>query len=217
MRRSYRLGCLVAALGSLSSRRRRCASATAVLALLTLALVASGCGVPTSKLPRVFSLSGLPQALSEPLPTPPAPHFPNTQVVQVPVFLVTLDDHLVAVTDYVHRPATAQSILDALASGPTATQSADGYQTALLAGSHLTIRGIPNGVAVVNLDNLFLDLTGEGPELECGQIVLSLTKNFRQIHAVRFYFDNLPTPTEIGQGEVVYRAVTPADYTGLRS
>ncbi|MGH9305177.1 MAG: GerMN domain-containing protein [Acidimicrobiales bacterium] len=181
------------------------------------AVILTSCGVPTSSSPKPLSPSVLPQVLTQPAPTLPPTKLHEIGAVEVPIYLLNPEDRLTSLVQYVHDPATPQEVLDALAKGPTTSQIDQGYQSALLPGSHLVIEGTPKNTAVVELDPFFFELTGQATALECGQIVDTLTTNFHRITRVKFRYAGASTAVEIGSGEVVFRAVDASDYRNLIS
>ncbi len=201
--------------------RSRCSHGCALLVLAAslscgLGLGLTGCGVPVSASPQPLSAGLLPKALSESLPTLPPPKPLSARDVPVPIYLVNPLQRLVIEARIVAKPLTAQSVLDVLEQGPLPHESQAGLFTALLPGSHLSVLAVAHGVAKVQLDNNFFELVGESAVLELAQIVDTLTKALPQkVKSVQFYFDDVPTEAEIGNGSLVARPVTPKDYASL--
>jgi len=162
----------------------------ALLALL--ALVAAGCDGDEEAVP--------PPDTAGPVDTTPQPT-PETSTFAV---YLLRDGEIAPVRRTVaSTPAVARSALEALMTGPTGDEEADGLVTAIPEGTTLLDVSIADDVATVDLSGTFDDGGGSASMLgRVAQVVATLTQ-FPTIERVAFRLDGEPVETIGGEGVVV--------------
>jgi spore germination protein GerM len=193
--------------------------AAAFGALGALCCVAAACGIPTSTSARVIPPNQVPANLLAPVPAPTTTTQPKSYV-EVPIYLVSgVQEHLASVPrDIVTPPtltATLTEVIDALLQGPAATESANGYFTAIPPQTRLLSVSVSAGIATVNFNAFFATLTGQAQLQAVGQVVLSTTAQ-QGVTQVAFEIQGQPAAVPIGPtGAVVAGPVTAAQYAGV--
>jgi hypothetical protein len=161
-----------------------------LLALLTL--VAAGCDGSEEAVP--------PAETTGPVETTPQPT-PETSTFAV----YLLREGVIAPVrrTVASTPAVARAALEALMTGPTGTEEADGLVTAIPDGTTLLDVAVSDGVATVDLSGTFDDGGGSASMLgRVAQVVATLTQ-FSTIERVAFRLDGEPVETIGGEGVVV--------------
>jgi spore germination protein GerM len=193
---------------------RRLAAAVMVLAALAL----TGCGVPTGASPQAIAKSQVPFRLlapQAPTTTPvtaPSPSF----TIPVTVYLVSpSQQYLVENPRLVAPPAELSAVLDALLAGPTTSESALGIQTALSSSVRVLGASVANGVASINFNSDFGEITGPQEVLAVAQVVYTVTGQLSVATGVQFLIDGVPINVPIGTGAVVAGPVHVLQYAAL--
>ena len=147
----------------------------AVLALAMLAVVASGCAVPTQSAPSTMGPSKVPFDLLDPHPptttttTQPKP----TSFVAVQVFFLNAANALTAAQRFVAAPAPLAAVLGALLEGPS-TSDPQGITTAIPSNVKVLSVTTQAGIVTVNMNAAFTAITGNSIEEAVGQIVATV-------------------------------------------
>ena len=194
---------------SAHGHRVRWMVAVAVVAVFGLA----GCGIPVSGAAKAIPKSDVPFHLLDPATTSTTspPVAPAVGVAET-VFLVASDQHVVPVSRDVRVPATLSDVLGALLEGPTATESAQGLQTFLVAGSRANVTAtVTGGVATLDFDVDPAKELGPDQTLAIAQIVYTATQQPGVIR-VAFQIGGQPTPVPVWNGVQVPGPVSRFDY-----
>lgn len=174
---------------------------------LLLALVLTGCGVPTDEQPRTLDAAEAPfQVFSS--TAPPAPSGDG----RVALYFVR-DDRIVLQTRAVDQSTDVDELLDLLLEGPTPQQVEAGIRSALPTTFSVDdVEVGSNGVAVVTLGGESTQISTS--PLGFAQVVATLTAPGRA-RAVRFRLDgeNLPVPR--GDTSLSEEPVDRSDYAEL--
>jgi len=186
-------------------------------ALLTLCL-AAGCGVPTQNAPQLIPKAQVPFHLLDPeaptttTVTTPSPAF----TVPVLIYLVnSTSQYLVSSQRLVAPPAQLSAVLDALLAGPTASELAIGTQTALSSGVSVLGASVAGGVATVNFNSAFGQITGPQQILAVAQVVFTVTSQLTPETGVTFEISGTPTNVPIATGAQVPGPVHLLQYAAL--
>ena len=192
-----------------------------VLGIL-LALFAAACGpkgaqvverVPQAKTPDV-AVTATATATSGTLPPPSPATSPSEQAGTLTVQVwFTSGEHLFeSVRTQGATLAVGRAALIALLAGPTAKERAAGVGTSIPNGTSLLDLNIQDGVATVNLGGSFDDGRGSLSErMRLAQVVYTITQ-FPTVQGVDFQLDGAPVTAFSGQGIVLDRPQTRADY-----
>ncbi len=173
-----------------------------VLVLAILALVATGCAIPTQSSPSTMPPSKVPFGLLNPHPpsttttTQPKP----SSYVSVQVFFLNPTNALTAAQRLVDPPAPLMAVLDALLEGPSSNDP-PGTSTAI--PSNVRVLGVTppqNGVVTVNMNAAFGAITGSSIEEAVGQIVATISVDLRNNPGVLFEIDGQRTTVPIANG-----------------
>ncbi len=193
----------------------------AVVGGLTVLVLAAGCGVPTDGDPVTVSKDRVPYRLLAPTssasesPTPSAA--PGTVITRPQVFFVSPDDQLVASPQTL--PATGLdtvegALLERLTAGPTDADRALGLDTALGQGAGLSLAGVEDGVASLELTPGDPPPAAERLPLAVAQIVLTAT-SVAGVDAVTLLRNGAPVDVPLPGGEQVAGPVTGEQYASL--
>ncbi|MFN8024250.1 MAG: GerMN domain-containing protein [Acidimicrobiales bacterium] len=182
-----------------------------IAALATAAVaVPAACGVPVEDTARRIPAERIPDGLR---PT-------DTTIVATPderetidVWLVR-DDRLVASRHEVDRPATAQSALDELLSGPDESEQGRSLRSAIPDAAVVVSAEVVGGIARVELAPSFADVPAGDQVLAVGQIVLTLT-DLRGVGLVSFAVEDGPIAVPLPSGGSSGERVSRDDYVEL--
>lgn len=168
--------------------------------------MAVGCGLPAEDAARTLDPDAAPyRVVTRDAPTAPVGSY------RVELFLVR-DGTLVPVTRRVPRPPDVQSVLVALAAGPTEPEQAAGFSTVLSPGAE------PTASAEGNLLTVSLRSDGESTRVDAplgyGQIVLTLTA-LPTVRAVQFERDGARLQVPRADGSLATEPLTRLDYREL--
>lgn len=183
--------------------------------LLVLAVPLAGCGIPPDDGATLAQPEDVPFDLLLPAPstTPPPVTGPATATDQATVFLVQ-GERLAPVDRQLPAPVSPESVLEALATGPTDTEVALGLRTALLAPGLIRSVGIVGGIATVDLGLAFTEIGGRDQILALAQIVSTLT-GLPGVGRVSFTLEGNPVGVPRGDGAITTDSVSRDDYAPL--
>jgi spore germination protein GerM len=175
-----------------------------LLALVTLAAVLGGCGVPLDDAPRDIRGVQLP-ARSGPAPDGQGQYIERLCFVK--------DTKLARIVRRVpvQRPPAAQ--LSDLIAGPTTEEGAQGYTSALTTASHVTMT-VDAGRATVDLGDRADQALRSDDVIALGQIVCTLTAQL-PIGTVSFTSGGVLLTVPRGDGVLTTGPLTIADYVDL--
>lgn len=182
------------------------------IAVVALALASVACGVPQDDAPRELSRDGVPFGLLSPATTQ------TTAVISQPavsgvVYLVR-QDRLVAVQRQVRSPVSSGRLLTALLEGPTESEAAAGFRSAISSEARVRDVTASAGVVTIELSEEFVEVAGQDQILALAQIVFTATET-DTAGAVRFRLAGEPVEVPRGDGTLTSAALTRADYAAL--
>jgi spore germination protein GerM len=184
-------------------------------ALLTLALTATACAIPTQGHPSTISNSKVPFNLMDPHPpttTTTAPN--NASFVSVKVFFLQGTNFVTAVR-YVPPPAPLIAVVRALLRGVTSGETTAGMSTAIPSNvSVLSVSPPTAGLVTVNLTSAFGEITGTNTELAVGQIVWTVATEVGPSTGVIFEIEGQRTQVPITNGSLVPGPVYALNFLG---
>lgn len=193
-------------------RRRRLAA----LVLPVLALVATGCAIPTQSSPSSMSPSKVPFGLLNPhLPATTTTQPKPSSFVQVKVFFLNSSDQLTPAVRYVAAPASLDAIVRAMLAGPFSSETGQGITTAI--PSDVTLLSVlppQNNIVTVNMNTTFGTITGNNTELAVAQIVTTIVTASGVNTGVLFEIDGQPASVPIANGSQVSAPVYLLDFLG---
>jgi spore germination protein GerM len=175
-------------------------------ALMTLAVAAAGCAIPTQGSPSTIANSKVPFNLMDPHPPTTTTTQPNpSSYVPVKVFFLTnTSEDLVPAQRFVAPPAPLIAIVKALLDGVSSVETAQNISTAI--PSNVTVLGVttqPGDVVTVNMNSAFGEITGTNTELAVGQIVATIANEIGLGTGVSFEIDGQRTSVPIANGSLV--------------
>lgn len=188
-------------------------------ALVVVLVVAAACGVPTAFTPRPIAKNQVPFHLLAPeAPTTTTTTTPSPSFVPVTIYLVnSTQQYLVPSQRLVAPPAPLAAVLDALLVGPTTSETALGVQTALSSTVRVLGASVTNGVATVNFNSAFGQITGPQQVLAVAQVVFTVTGQLTAETGVQFEISGSPTNVPIATGAQVPGPVHLLQYAALSS
>jgi len=194
-----------------SPRPRR----SAVLALAAVAAVTlAACGVPPDDRATLAAPASVPFDLLGQAPSVTATTLPFAQTEKATLFLVQ-GERLAAVQRELPAPVSVESVLEALAAGPTTTEVQLGLRTALLTTPGLVNSGgVSGGIATIDLGQPFTEIAGRDQIVALAQIVSTVT-GLPGVGRVRFTLDGNPVGILRGDGAVTTETVSRDDYATL--
>jgi len=188
-----------------------------LLVLSTLALVATGCAIPTQSSPSTMSPSKVPFGLLNPHPptttttTQPKP----ASYVPVDVFFLSSTDKLTAAIRYVAAPAPLDAVIRAMLAGPFSSETAQGITTAIPSDVDvLSVLPPQNNIVTVNMNTAFGTINGNNTELAVAQIVTTIVTANGVNTGVIFEIDGQRTSVPIANGSQVSGPVYLLDFLG---
>ena len=182
-----------------------------LLVAFTVALAA--CGIPTDDRASVASPESVPFDLLGETPSVTATTLPFAPTEKATIFLVQ-GERLAAVQRELPAPVSVESVLQALAAGPTATEVQLGLRTALLAPGLMDSGGVSGGIATIDLGQPFTEIAGRDQIVALAQIVSTVT-GLPGVGRVRFTLDGQPVGILRGDGAVTTETVSRDDYATL--
>jgi spore germination protein GerM len=192
--------------------RRR--AATVVAAVVVAAVALAGCGVPPDDQATLAARDSVPFDLLGQAPSVTATTLPFAQTEKATLFLVQ-GERLAPVQRELPAPVSVESVLEALAAGPTTTEVQLGLRTALLSTPGLVRSGgVSGGIATIDLGQPFSEIAGRDQIVALAQIVSTVT-GLPGVGRVRFTLDGQPVGILRGDGAVTTETVSRDDYATL--
>jgi Sporulation and spore germination len=149
---------------------RRRAAATVVGIGVGVAFLLAGCGIPTESAARSISESQVPYHLLS--PTAPTVTTPTlNSYVTVNVYFTVTNKSVVKEPRFIPPPASLTAVIDALLKGPKFSELQTGVQTSLNNEVKLLSTHVAGGIAKVNFNPAFGDLSGFQQVLAVAQVV----------------------------------------------
>ncbi|MGH9078609.1 MAG: GerMN domain-containing protein [Acidimicrobiales bacterium] len=184
---------------------------TLAAVLATMGLLSAACGIPTGGGPTAIAKSDVPFHLL----SPGAGSTASTTVsptVGVPetIFLVAPTQHVVAVSRDVAVPANLGDILGALLEGPTAEESAAGFQSFLTGTKTQVSATVTGNTATVNFTTNPVPV-GPDQTLAIAQVVFTATQQ-PPVSQVSFEIAGAPIEVPTGGGAQVPGPVSRLSY-----
>ncbi len=183
--------------------------------VLLSALLLGSCAVITQNKPTSLSRKSIPFGLLDKAPSGfPVIQRRTTVEVPVTIFLIAPDGRLWPASRDIPFPASAGSLLSALASGPTKPEAQDGLSTAIPAQAGSLSAKITGSTAQVNLSPTFGTLSGSAQIQATAQIVFTVT-TLPGVTGVSFYMNGAAIDVPNALGALLPGPVSRSDYTPL--
>ena len=192
------------------SRQRVAATVAAVVAAV---VGGAACGVPPDNRATLAAPESVPFDLLGQAPSVTATTLPFAQTEKATLFLVQ-GERLAPVQRELPAPVSVDTILEALAAGPTTTEVQLGLRTALLATGLMKSGGVSGGIATIDLGQPFTEIAGRDQIVALAQIVSTVT-GLPGVGRVRFTLDGNPVGILRGDGAVTTETVSRDDYATL--
>ena len=199
----------------------------ALASMLMLAALAVGCGSGGAQgegsvtdlvtTPASPGTTTAPAPTTSPTPstsptTPPATTTPTRTTMTFQVWLVRGESLWPVMRTAPKSPMVATAAVNALIAGPTAREKRYGIGSIVPAGTKLLGISIANGTAKVDLSSEYASGGGSlSMTLRLGQVVYTMTQ-FPTVKRVAFALDGKPVTVFSGEGLVLDRPQTRADY-----
>lgn len=183
--------------------------------VLSLLLVAGGCGVRSDSTARDLSATRIPYGLLDDAPTTttsaPTPSVPRADVL---VYFIK-DDRMISRVRQVNAPPTVAKALTALLFGVQEDEIAEGVRSAIDPTAAVQARALDPATYQVDLSTEFAKGSTSEQVLALAQIVYTATK-IPGVTGVRFTLDGVPIEVPTGSGSLTSDPVGPeafADFT----
>ena len=124
-------------------------------------------------------------------------------MASVQIFLVGPSPALQPVSREVPVPAPLSAVLSALVAGPTRSEIARGYTTAIPAGTLVLSNNESAGNVVMNFNAAFGQVSGSAQVQAVAQVVFTVATQLADSTGVLFEIDGQPIPVPIGSGALV--------------
>ena len=136
-----------------------------------VAVLLAGCGIPTESAARSISHSQVPYHLLS--PTAPTVTTPTlNSFVTINVYFTVTNKSVVKEPRFIPPPAASlTAVIDALLKGPKLSELQTGVQTSLDSGVKLLSAHVADGIAKVNFNPAFADISGYQQVLAVAQVV----------------------------------------------
>jgi spore germination protein GerM len=193
--------------------RARDRLAPVAAALVAAALVAAGCGVSPQGHATLAAPGSVPFDLLGQTPSATATTLQISPTDKATIFLVQ-GERLAPVQRELPAPVSVESVLEALAAGPTATEVQLGLRTALLASGLMHSGGVSGGIATIDLGQPFTEIAGRDQIVALAQIVSTVT-GLPGVGRAAFTLDGNPVGILRGDGAVTTESVSRDDYATL--
>ncbi len=182
--------------------------------LVACGLLLGACGIPTSNQADVVPSHDVPfHLLSPTVPTSTTTTLFAAPYVSELIYLVK-SSALVGVRREVVVPAPLNTVIDALLAGPTSSETANGLTTALPPSVRIVSTVIVAGVATINMNAAFGQISGSAETLAVGQLVLTATSQ-PDVTAVSFAINGLAIAVPTADGASTKVPVTASQYAAL--
>jgi len=173
----------------------------------------SGCGVPPDDHATLAAPGSVPFDLLGQAPSAPVAPPPASPTEKATLFLVQ-GERLAPVQRELPAPVSVESVLEALAAGPTATEAELGLRTALLAPGLMRSGGVSGGIATIDLGQPFTEIAGRDQIVALAQIVSTVT-GLPGVGRAKFTLGGNPVGVLRGDGAVTAESVSRDDYATL--
>jgi spore germination protein GerM len=179
-----------------------------------LALVATGCAIPTQSAPSAMPSSKVPFGLLNPHPpttttTQPKP----SSFVPVKVFFLNSAAQLTPAVRYVAAPAPLDAIVRAMLAGPFGSETSQGITTAIPSNvAVLSVTPPQDNIVTVNMNTAFGTINGSNTELAVAQIVTTIVTASGDNTGVLFQIAGQRTSVPIANGSQVSTPVYLLDF-----
>lgn len=184
------------------------------VAVLALALVLAGCGVPTGGTPTTIPVEDVPYGLASPSPTPTPTAPTEASTVTARVHWIGAGEAVVPrlreVSGTTRRERLA-SLLEQLAAGPTPAELDEELSTALPPKIELVVAGFEDGTATIDLEVQTQELSGVSGRRAVAQIVLTAT-SVPGVQAVLLELSGEPIEAPLPAGALTAGPLTAQDY-----
>jgi spore germination protein GerM len=184
-----------------------------VLLPLVVAALAAGCGIPPDDRAILAQPGSVPYDLLGEGSAATATTQVSAQTEKATIFLVQ-GERLAPVQRELPAPVSVDTVLEALASGPTSTEVQLGLRTALLAPGLMRSGGVSGGIATIDLGPPFTEIAGRDQIVALAQIVSTVT-GLPGVGRARFTLDGQPVGILRGDGAVTTETVSRDDYATL--
>jgi spore germination protein GerM len=175
-----------------------------LFAVVGVALLAAGCGIPTQQQPSAISPSRVPLGLVSPsLPTTPTTQPRASSEVSVTIFLLGPTEGLVPRQRVVQIPAPLKSILTALFAGPDQAEAKLTIGTAIPTDVSVLSVTTQGSVVTVNLNTAFSEITGTNTELAVAQVVSTVAAQSGPTTGVIFEINGEQVSVPVASGAQV--------------
>jgi hypothetical protein len=173
-------------------------------AIAALSLAAAGCAIPTQGGPSAIAPAHVPFGLLDPQPPTTTTTLPSlSSLVPVKIYLLSVNQQLVAVNRVVVSPAPLSSVLTSLLAGPTSSETDNGTTTAI-PNDVVVLSAVAQGAIVtVNFNQAFGAITGASTELAVAQVVATIAAQNGPDTGVIFEIDGQSTSVPIASGAQV--------------
>lgn len=186
----------------------------AILAAAAMAVLAAGCGIPPDDHATLAQPGSVPFDLLGQTPSAgAAAPVPGSPTEKATLFLVQ-GERLAPVQRELPAPVSVESVLEALAAGPTATEVELGLRTALLTPGLMKSGGVSGGIATIDLGQPFTEIAGRDQIVALAQIVSTVT-GLPGVGRASFTLEGNPVGVLRGDGAVTNESVSRDDYATL--
>lgn len=184
-----------------------------LLALVVVAALAAGCGVPTDGRAAEVDAEEVPFGLLDPNRQAATDPAPSGRVV-VTVFLHSEEDEgLVPVSRRLSEP-TLPAVLAELERSPSDREAARGLRSPLAEVDAVADASVEAGVATIDLSEPFTGISGSDQLIAIAQLVFTATAQ-PGVGQVGFTLDGEQVEIPRGDGSLTSDVVTRADYAAL--
>lgn len=180
---------------------------TAVPLALCSGVLLAACGVGVDAAPNVISNKSVPYGLTLPSPPTTASGTPGTYVT---IYLEGAT-RLVAASRVVTGPVSVNTVLRAVAAGPTAEQAASGLASPASSAAPLDFVHLVNTVATIDVSPSFTTLAQKEQEVAVAQLVFTVTA-FPGVHAIKIRIDGHTVQVPMDKGTLSRGSLTRTDY-----
>ena len=182
-------------------------------AVLSVALLVVGCGIPPDDHATLAAPGSVPFDLLGQAPSATATTINASPTERATLFLVQ-GERLAPVQRELPAPVSVESVLEALAAGPTATEVELGLRTALLTPKLVSSGGVSGGIATIDLGQPFTEISGRDQIVALAQIVSTVT-GLPGVGRASFTLAGSPVGVLRGDGAVTNESVSRDDYATL--
>jgi spore germination protein GerM len=176
-------------------------------------LAVAGCGIPPDDHATLAAPGSVPFDLLAHAPSATPTTLPLAPTERATIFFVQ-GERLAPVQRELPAPVSVESVLEALAAGPTATEVQLGLRTALLTPGLMKSGGVSGGVATIDLGQPFTEIAGRDQIVALAQIVSTVT-GLPGVGRAKFTLEGNPVGILRGDGTVTTDSVSRDDYATL--